>query len=191
MRYCNLPILGSVVAVAAFSLLVAECGGGGSPRVASIASSTAAVSTTTQNGPVAFARCMRSNGVPRYPDPQIVGGRASKPTMRQLGVSESQFSAARSACAQLLPNGGQPRRPTITLADRADYIKGTACMRSHRLPDFPDPTFQNNDVTFNVPSSVDTNSSQFRSAFTTCDKLIPAGLPYGSPSLIPARTQSP
>ncbi len=75
----------------------------------------------------------------------------------------------------------QPRnmqtRP-ITPADQADYLNAAACMRSHGIPDFPDPTFQNNTVTFNIPPNIDKNSPQARSAVATCRKLIPAGLPY-------------
>jgi subtilase family serine protease len=57
MRCCRPPTLASIVAVAACSLLAAGCGGGGSPRIASVASSTvpsAADSSsvrTTQAGP--------------------------------------------------------------------------------------------------------------------------------------------
>ena len=75
----------------------------------------------------------------------------------------------------------QPRnmqtRP-VTPADQADYLNAAACMRSHGIPDFPDPTFQNNTVTFNIPPNIDKNSPQARSAVATCRKLIPAGLPY-------------
>ena len=53
-------------------------------------------------------------------------------------------------------------------------------MRSHGFPDFPDPTFQNNNVQTNIPSSINQDSSQFKSAATICTKLIPAGLPYSS-----------
>jgi hypothetical protein len=41
-----------------------------------------------------------------------------------------------------------PERP-ITSADRLDYLKAAACMRSHGIPDFPDPTFGHNTATFN------------------------------------------
>ena len=74
-------------------------------------------------------------------------------------------------------NGGQSSGQTITPADQADYLKAARCMRSHGVSDFPDPTFQNNNVTFNIPSSIDTNSSQFKSAAATCVNLIPQGLP--------------
>ena len=172
----RLIILASVVAVAAFSLLAAGCGGGGSPGVAGVASTTAA--GTAQNTALAFARCLRSHGLPKWPDP-TGSGVFDKSKLRQTGYSVSQVRAVEEgACKHLLPSGGQGR--TITAADRADYLRAAACMRSHGFPDFPDPTFQNNSVQTNVPSSVDQDSARFRSAAATCTKLIPAGLPYSS-----------
>ncbi len=89
MMRCRRPlILSSVVAVAAFSLLAAGCGGGGSPGVASVASPRpAATTTTTQNGLVAFSQCMRSNGMPSFPDPQRFVGGNVKLTIHQLGAA--------------------------------------------------------------------------------------------------------
>jgi hypothetical protein len=75
-------------------------------------------------------------------------------------------------------NGRQTPRQAITPADQADYLKAARCMRSHGVPDFPDPTFENNSVKFNIPSGIDPNSSRSKSAAATCSKVIPAGLPY-------------
>lgn len=82
----------------------------------------------------------------------------------------------------LPPNGPPPetQTPQITPADRLDYLKGAACMRSHGFPDFPDPTFENNTVTFNIPPSIDPTSSQAKRAEAICAKLIPPGLPYSN-----------
>ena len=55
-------------------------------------------------------------------------------------------------------------------------------MRSHGFPDFPDPTFGNNSVETNIPSSIDQDSSPFKSAAAICTRLIPAGLPYSRSS---------
>ena len=77
-------------------------------------------------------------------------------------------------------NGGQPSGQTITPADQADYLKAATCMRSHGVSDFPDPTFQNNNVTFNIPPNIDPNSAQAKSAEAVCVKLIPPGLPYSN-----------
>jgi len=77
-------------------------------------------------------------------------------------------------------NGHQTPRQTITPADQAYYLEAARCMRSHGVPDFPDPTFENNSVKFNIPSSIDPNSSASKSAAATCSKLIPHGLPYSN-----------
>jgi hypothetical protein len=78
------------------------------------------------------------------------------------------------------PNGGQTGSQTITPADQADYLKAASCMRSHGVPDFPDPTFGNNGVKFNIPPNIDPNSSQAKRAEAICVNLIPAGLPYSN-----------
>jgi hypothetical protein len=183
---CRRPlIITAVVAITAFSLVAAGCGGGGSPEVAKIASSTTAGTPPPQSGGVAFARCMRSHRVSGFPDPNSSGAFDGN-TLKQLGhrVGGPQIRAANAACLHLLPNGLVPMAPgyTITEADQLDYLKGAACMRRHGFPDFPDPTFQKNTVTLNIPSRIDTNTPQFRHATATCQKLIPAGLPYSGSS---------
>jgi len=187
---CRRPvILASFIVVAAFPLLAGGCGSGGSPGVARIASSTTAATTTTaaattvttEDGAIAFARCMRHHGIPNWPDP-IADGRFDKAKLRQLGLSLSRVRAIEdSSCNYVFDIGGRPQ-PTITPADKVDYLKGAACMRSHGFPDFPDPTFQDDNVTIDVPSSIDTRSSQFRRAASICQKLIPKGLPYSGSS---------
>ncbi len=191
---CRRPlILIAIVVVTTFSLLAAGCGGDGSSGVANIASSTTVATTITTNGTtttqtgtlasaLAFARCMRSHGIPDWPDPDSRGF-FDKTKLQPLGLSVSRVrSLEEGACNIPLPSGGQPSAQTITPAEQADYRAGAACMRSHGFPDFPDPTFENQSVTFNLPSSLDTNSVQFTNARTACERLIPAGLPYSSSS---------
>jgi hypothetical protein len=76
---------------------------------------------------------------------------------------------------------GMPAR-SITPADRLDYLRAAACIRSHEFPDFPDPTFANNTVTFHIPPNIDPNSPQAKRAQAICVKLIPPGLPYSNRS---------
>jgi hypothetical protein len=177
-------MLVSAVAGTALSLLAAGCGGGaGSPGVATVASSGPAITTTPEGGAVAYSRCMRSHGVPGFPDPNS-SGTFDGNEIKQLHAGKTHVRAADSECSHLLPNGVVPTDPgyTITRADQLAYLKGAACMRRHGIPDFPDPTFQNNRVTFNIPSSIDKNSPRVRSALAICQKLIPAGLPYSGTS---------
>jgi hypothetical protein len=125
-------------------LLAVGCGGGSSPKVANVASSTTATTTTTQNGAVAFTRCMRSNGVANFPDPPPIGSKIPKPTLQQLGVSDSQFHAAVTACQHLLPNAGSAPQQTAQQKHTrlADELSFARCMRNHGVSRFPDPTAQ-------------------------------------------------
>jgi hypothetical protein len=135
-------ILATVVAVAAFSLLAAGCGGGGgSPGVATVASSTTTATTPTQNGLLAFSQCMRSNGMPNFPDPQRFVGGNVKLTIHQLAPSQ----AALNACNRLLPtNGGGGSQETAQQrrTQLADELSFATCMRSHGVSRFPDPSAQ-------------------------------------------------
>jgi hypothetical protein len=77
-------------------------------------------------------------------------------------------------------NAGQSVSGTITPADQGAYVNAAICMRAHGVPDFPDPTFENDTVTFEVPPSIDPSSSRAKSAVAVCASLIPAGLPYSN-----------
>jgi hypothetical protein len=173
----------------ALALLAAGCGGGGSPGAVGGASSTttttAANGTTTVPigqlaGALAFARCMRAHGIPGWPDP-TAGGVFDKSKLRQLGLSVSRVRAIEeTSCRFDFEPAGPAQGQTITPADQADYLAGARCMRAHGVPDFPDPTFQHNTVTFETPPNVDPTSPQAKRAVAICVKLIPAGLPYSN-----------
>jgi hypothetical protein len=124
---------------------------------------------------------MRSHGLPNWPDPTS-SGVFDKSKLRQTGYTVFQVRAVEDGACNRLLGGASSHGPTITLADRADYLKAVACMRSHGFADFPDPTFQSNNVQTNIPASINQDSSQFRSAAGICTKLIPAGLPYSTAS---------
>jgi hypothetical protein len=170
------PIILASVVVAAASLLAAGCGGGGSPGVAGAPSATPGPAATGRTAALAFARCMRSHGVAAFPDPDSSGALPKLQVVGARNADPSRFDSASSACRRVAPTGGPGQ--TITLADRTDYLEAAACMRAHGFPGFPDPTFQANTVSVDVPPSIDQDSAGFRRAATTCTKLIPAGLPY-------------
>jgi hypothetical protein len=139
---CHRPLI--LVLVAALALLAAGCGGGGSPGVASITSSTTTHTTATQSGAVAFARCMRSHGLPGWPDPNSQGV-FDKSALEQLGFSKSAVRAAELPCGHLLPEiGGRAPQDTAqqTRTQTADELSFARCMRSHGVSRFPDPTAQ-------------------------------------------------
>lgn len=141
---------------------------------------------TQGTGLVAYSSCMRSHGVPNFPDPGGKGGIPKESVVSAFReVSNAQVQAAQSACSHLLPPGGSlsgRATQTITAQDQKDYLKAAACMRSHGVADFPDPTFSDGHVSINIPPSIDTHSTQFTQAAQICTKLIPSGLPYSSGS---------
>ena len=167
-----------ITVMAATALLTAACsaspssaGSGGSPNAGGSASHPSAL---------AFSSCMRSHGVPNFPDPPpSFNGKFPGSSPQQLGVSESRIRAASEACQDLLP---AEQAPLITARDQQDYLKGAACMRSHGITNFPDPVFSGGSVNFPIPPSIDTSSRRFIQARQTCERLIPAGLPYSSGS---------
>src|SRR5262245_24244293 len=184
MVRCRRPLsLIPVVALAAFSLVAAGCGGGSSPGVATVASSTT-TTTTTQGGLVAFSHCMRSNGVPNFPDPHRIGGRGLKLTIQHLAASNSRYPAARRACDHLLPNrGGGSQETTQQSRTRlADELSFARCMRSHGVTRFPDPTAQGElSVEMVQAQGIDVHSPAFLRVVQAClpashGALTPAGV---------------
>jgi hypothetical protein len=168
----------AVITVMAAALLAAACGG--SPSSTGSVGSPDAGGSANSPVPVGYSRCVRSHGVPDFPDPDSNGQIPKEAAVRALrGVSDSRAKAATYACANLNPAGQES--PTLTAQEQRDYLKAAACMRSHGITNFPDPTFPGGRVSFHEPSSIDTTSRQFTQAARTCTRLIPAGLPYSRP----------
>jgi hypothetical protein len=190
-RSCRVVLLAA--ALVGLGVLATACGGAPTPGVASLGNTSTTGPSTAQSGSsasvenalLAYTHCMRTHGVPNMPEPTIdaSGMHLSATIGSGFDPNTPQFAAANKQCMHLVPRrGGVPPASTITPADQADYLKATACMRSHGIPNFPDPVFSNNTVTFSTSTSIDTNSAQYKNAFATCQKLIPAGLPYSSAS---------
>lgn len=121
-------LLSSLAASAAVSLLAAGCGGG---------SSTTA-GTAGQSGLVAYSHCMRSHGLPTFPDPTSGVGIPKD----KIPVGNPQFASASSACQHLMPAAGLGPQPTAqqTRSRVANAVAFAGCIRSHGFPSFPDPT---------------------------------------------------
>jgi hypothetical protein len=158
----------AAIAAAALALLTAACGSspsstgpGGSSNAGGPASSQAASSQA-----VAFSHCMRSHGVPAFPDPTRRGG-VPKVTPQQVGVSTSQLQAAQRACAQLL----QPTQAQVPQITRG-MLDFARCMRSHGVPNWPDPTTDSNgQPIFNIPG-INPDSPRVSNTADECTHLL-------------------
>ncbi len=131
------PILISVVAAAALSLLVSGCGSNSPSSSSASGSAGDQAQAQQQQIAVSFAGCMRSHGVPSFPD--APSGPNPKEAIQQL-IDNPQGQAAMSACRHLLPNGGQPSESAAeTRVHAAALLEFARCIRSHGFPSFPDP----------------------------------------------------
>jgi hypothetical protein len=132
---------------------------------------------------------MRSHGVPKYPDANSSNALANglpKVSVQRLGVSSSQYQAAQRACAHLLPNAGLMTQAQSQQDLRA-MLGFARCMRSHGVPDWPDPTNGSAGWGFNLVHvhGFDPNSRQIDHKMSECARQLPAGV--GVPLARPGR----
>ena len=185
-------IAAAILATAALALLAAACSGrpsstGGSPDAGGSAASTSAV---------AYSHCIRSHGLPSFPDPPG-SGQVPKGDAQQFGVSSSQFQATERACQHLYPGNGGSFQQSIqqceltgdcpqaavqqALTEMRNYAR---CIRSHGVPNWPDPTTDSQgrpyfDVSRAGISHAYTHSPLFESKDRICERQVggSAGVP--------------
>jgi hypothetical protein len=158
------------VALTSIAVFAAACSGGsGSPGVAG-GSPSASSSPSGQKGPLAYSECMRSHGIPNFPDPNNQGGIDFNAT----GVNAATMQAAQRACGSLRGGGSANGSAPQNLAKELKFAK---CMRSHGVTAFPDPNsnggFSGTGST-SGPGAVNPQSPTFQAAQATC--LKQAGL---------------
>jgi hypothetical protein len=184
----------TVAALLSVALAVTGCGGSSSPAVAHL-SSTESVSRAIQEGggaspespaalqqaAVAYAKCMRANGVPSFPDPNADGGFLFH---ARAGLTNSPlFRAAQAKCHNLLPEGGSGSGPPPSPQTLARFLNIARCMRQHGVSNFPDPRTTAppkplgsgiaelsdiEGVILLFPSTIDQQSPQFTQAAAAC-----------------------
>jgi len=160
-----------VAALLALGALAAACGSGpASPGVAKAPSNTSTTTgsssqSSSYQSALAYTTCIRSHGVPNFPDPTPSGGFniSSNP-------NDPQLQAAQQACQSLLPNGGnQTSGGSSTPQQQAQLLQYAQCMRAHKILNFPDPTGHG----LSSLKGIDMNSPQFQSASAACQPLLP------------------
>ncbi len=178
------------------ALLLAGCGGSAAgSRVAHLGASTGPGSATGSAGAssgsqspeaaaLAYARCMRSHGVPSFPDPSP-GGDFELDSGSGVNPASPVFRTAQGECKALAPNLGGPPSVTHPSAPVLARFLGIAqCMRRQGIGGFPDPRTSVpadpfgaagagvisdiEGVIFVFPHSLDVQSPQFTRAAAAC-----------------------
>jgi hypothetical protein len=162
-----------VAMIACLAVGAAGCGGGSAaPSVAHVgtnATSTIAGTAAGAGSPSAeaYAKCMRSHGVPTFPDPNSKGQLDASSV---ANLNSPQGRKAQEICRSLAPSGSDhsTQGGSLTQQQQAQLLKFARCMRMHGVPKFPDPTSRGLS-----PSGVDPNTRQFQAAQKICRSLLP------------------
>lgn len=167
----------AIIATAAIALLTGGCGSSSADHVAQLGSTTTngtsppkPSAASAQGSALAFALCMRSHGVPGWPDPNSYGGfDKSKLTHQQLGAGGAQVHAAQLACQHLLPASSAAQQQTQRIVVQA--LRFSGCMRNHGITNFPDP---NSNGGIRIPDSLqDHGGPRYDAALKACQPFPP------------------
>jgi hypothetical protein len=179
LRYATIPALAAM-------LLIAACGGSKDP-------SNDPSSASLKSAGLQFAACMRSHGVPNFPDPSASNGgglqiqssqrngQGQTMTVNGVPVNAPAFQSAMNTCQKYMPkpkliSGGITRL-------KANALKYGECMRSNGVPNFPDPKVEsgpNGGVGVQIGGSgIDPQAPAFKAAQQKCRSIM--GLPAGGP----------
>jgi hypothetical protein len=180
----------ATIGIAALALLAGACSGSPSPAGSDAAHNTA----TSENSAsaVAYSQCMRSHGVPDFPDPPS-SGVVPKGSAQEFGVSSSEYQAATRACQHLYPTTDGSIQLCETTGDCPQAVvqqglsvmrRYAQCLRAHGVPNWPDPTIDSEGRPFFDVSGAGityqyTHSASFESKDRQCERLIggSAGVP--------------
>ncbi len=148
--------------------------------LATASSASAATPTGKFAAALAYSRCMRSHGVPSFPDPKQLGGSVQIGSAPGIDPQSPLYLSAQRACSQLLPNGGQPTQ-AAQRRELARLLRTSRCMRTHGISAFPDPVLSvpssragyssimsNDGVWLAIPGSIDERSPLFERAAAAC-----------------------
>jgi hypothetical protein len=133
------------LALAGIVLLAVACGG----------TSTAGADTFlggTYPQSAAFAKCMRSHGVPQFPAPDGQGN-FNNSQVESVTQHDPQARNAFADCDSLLPNEGTGLSVTelqnMQQQNLKNAVKAASCMRAHGIENFPDPAGSTQDSGIN------------------------------------------
>jgi len=149
--------------LAGLAIFASACGG-------SAGSTPPSSGASRYSKALAYAQCMRSHGIPNFPNPTSSGQFLIQNKNNSMDQSSPQFISANKACQKLLPNGGQLTQAQQA-QQQADALKFAQCIRAHGFPKFPDPTANGNGSGTNFKAlGIDIFSPQFQSAKQTCQR---------------------
>ena len=121
---------------------------------------------------LAYAQCMRSNGVPNFSDPQKRGNGVNVDVPKNADAPE--LNKALEACRDKMPQG-DAAGPDSGSVDSAKLAAWASCMRA-KLPKFPDPDVSGSTFTITLRGTgINGGSAAFENARKACESQVPSG----------------
>ncbi len=161
----------AAVAVA-LGVIVAGCGSsvptGGSQPATTGGSGSSGASPLAEA--VAYSQCIRSHGVPNFPDPVHTPSGGYGYRTKGIDPSSAAFQGALQAC-KALPSPWNSTGQQLSQTQQQAWLNWAKCIRAHGMPDFPDPTFSGVEV---HDSGVASASPQLQSAMDACKSRTPS-----------------
>jgi hypothetical protein len=115
---------------------------------------------------------MRSHGVSNFPDPVQTPSGGYGYRTAGIDPNSAAFQGALQACKDL-PSPWNSTGQQLTAAQQQAWLNWAACIRSHGVPNFPDPTFSGSEV---HDSGIGSSSPQLQSAMGACKRPSVGGL---------------
>ncbi len=113
-----------------------------------------------------------------FPDPTSSGDFLDERGLlngQRIDINSAEYISANKACTHLLPNGGQ-LTPAEQQALVAQALKLVQCLRTHGVPNMPDPTVPaGSGIEIHGPRGIGPNSPVFQRAMEACQSLTPGG----------------
>jgi hypothetical protein len=168
------------VAVVALGVAVAGCSDGSKvstdPAAGSQSTATAAPAggsgssgATALAEAVAYSQCIRSHGVPNFPDPVQTPDGGYGYRTAGIDPNSASFQGAIQAC-KALPSPWNSSGQLLSPAQQQAWLNWAHCVRAHGVPDFPDPTFSGSEV---HDSGVGSSSPPLQQAMDACKSQRP------------------
>ena len=137
---------------------------------------TTSTGNAAQNGVTAayaYSRCMRTHGVPNFPDPKVSSSAGHTAVAIAVNPSETgspKFKSAEKACSGILPAPPSPAQQRAQeQAHKANLLAFARCLRANGIHDFPDPNTQGRLTLQTVTGAgVDIHSRAFLAAAKAC-----------------------
>ncbi|MFB6518126.1 hypothetical protein [Streptomyces sp. NPDC056401] len=158
-------LVASAAGVTAVLLFAGACGGAGGDDGDSAAPGASKSAAGDKKSTLAYAKCMRENGVSSFPDPNA---RGLLDIDGSVDMKSPQARAADKKCKELLPAVNATPPAGVQEASLA-YSK---CMRENGVPKFPDPNAEGGLDLNGETLGVDPRGPVFKAADKTCQPIL-------------------